>query len=185
MNHAPFVMSVALIVASVARADEPSPPAPGSAEYIAQMHTADEKANVAAGLDSDYPFEIPTVASNRFAEGDGLLITTVRGTEPTFVVGGRYLFEGVYKLSNLPKANLMAFVTNQGFASRTRDEPAQHCLITAPNGHFALQLPVGWQGSIRIAFYPVPRGQVAGGLYLQDARPTQNVPMQPAAPLQP
>jgi hypothetical protein len=178
MKYATILLSAALMIANVGRAGEPAPPAPGSAEYMAQIHAADEKANLADGLVSGYPFEIPTVASNRFAEGDGLLITTVRGTQPTFAVGGRYLIEGVYKLSTLPRALLLTFVTTPGLSGFTQDEPAQRCRIKGPNGHFVLQLPVGRPGLIRLAIYPLPHGEFAGGLYLQDARPAQNVAMQ-------
>lgn len=174
MKSLPLVLAVALIAVPRSRAADPVPlQAVASARSVEEPQGTDRQTDDAAGWIQTYPYLIPIAIcdpySNHFNRGDGARITMVRGTAPTFMAGGHYLIEGVYKLKSMPWAKLVAVVTEpSGYASPW--VPAQQSKIFAGNGHFQLQFPVSVMGHLHLSLYPPGGGKSHGQLNFQDAR---------------
>jgi hypothetical protein len=112
----------------------------------------------------DFPYLVRfEQGATKFANGDEIRITEVRGTSPD-MRGGIYRITGTYKLVSRDKATLAASVT----ARRSQDgvgpwNPAQHIDVTKGSGTFTLLLPMSVDGWPHVSFY---NGESFGGNYI-------------------
>jgi beta-lactamase regulating signal transducer with metallopeptidase domain len=105
--------------------------------------------------------------ATRFADGDWIKITEIRGTAPKMEAGNIYWVKGKYKLASHDKANLGASVT-----ARTEEYARSHVLrtqrttIEKGEGEFSLIFPMYHNGWPHVSFYPAgSAGNSFGGIY--------------------
>jgi hypothetical protein len=142
--------ALALVAAATCAAPDDSTDEPGNAA---------QRAAAADALPHSVRIER---GATRFADGDWIKITAVRGTAPKMEAGNIYWVKGKYKLSSHDKATLAAFVT-----ARTEEYARSHVLNTQRitvekgEGEFSLIFPMYHNGWPHVSFYPA--GSVGGG----------------------
>jgi beta-lactamase regulating signal transducer with metallopeptidase domain len=132
--------------------------------------------------------------ATRFAEGDTITISEIRGTSDTFTPGNIYWIRGTYTLASRDSAILLASVTftnsdvmmhampHFGWGPRSdhlsRAESrivsyasgvelaVQRTVVPRGTGTFALFLPMSYQGAPHVSFYSTEKGgESFGGNY--------------------
>lgn len=108
---------------------------------------------------------VASVGATEFNAGDDIEILDVRGTEPTFKVGGVYRISGRYRLNSVDEANLIVSVTSTskvpapGPTSLGSQVPVQR-----GDGDFVLELHLAGPGYPHITFYDLA-GCPRSGVY--------------------
>jgi hypothetical protein len=107
--------------------------------------------------------EIPT-RRGEFNGGDYIDILTVRGTVPTFEVGGVYQISGRYRLNSVERANLVVSATSYTDAPASGSTPHGNVTVQRGFGDFVLELQLTGYGHPHITFYD-PAGCPLSGVY--------------------
>src|SRR5436190_23061812 len=86
--------------------------------YLAWALTPESRAELKAvasttqSASSDFPHAVKfEQGATRFADGDKIVITEIRGTAETFSRGNIYLIKGTYTLGSHDRATLAAYIT--------------------------------------------------------------------------
>jgi hypothetical protein len=112
------------------------------------------------------------LGKRKFAEGDDIVITEIRGTRPRFEIGRRYLVRGRYTLSSQNGAMLCLYRTTKKRVSVPGNEN-QTMQVEKGSGTFALEKVIHYEGYLHLSFYPSGGGGGFGGLYFgQDDQDT-------------
>ena len=138
-----------------------SAPAPAAAEQEpVKAATPVLDSTGAATLEFSHvvPFE---QGATRFADGDQITITEVRGTAATFTPGNIYRIKGTYTLASHDRATLAAYTT----AAESKDGTSisykvQTTAVDKGTGDFTLVLPMNCRGWPHVSFYPA-KGETA------------------------
>ena len=111
--------------------------------------------------------EVPfAMGASRFAVGDEITITEVRGTADTFEPGNAYRIKGTYTLASRDSAKIMASVTAKNPADGTGAiRSIQTNELSRGSGTFTLELRISAPGWPHVSFYPADGGQSFGGVY--------------------
>jgi hypothetical protein len=130
-------------VVPAARADDFVPPAwpkrPSACERVVDISFPD---------DTTFPYTLDFATGRTdLRDGDRIVIREVRGTRPTFEVGGIYLVRGEYTLASLPETRLRLTVT----ASRrgdgcTKGNGRGTVSVSRGSGTFELASPIAYPG---------------------------------------
>ncbi len=117
--------------------------------------------------DGDFPYTVRfEQGETKFVDGDQILITEVRGTDPTMAAGNIYVIRGTYKLGSHDRAMLCSSVTAiDAENGRCTGLKVQNTTVTRGNGTFTLYLPMSYRGWPHVSFYPVEGGEGFGGNY--------------------
>src|SRR5437762_130716 len=86
-------------------------------------------------LPRDVRFEL---GDTKFANGDNITITQMRGTSEMIVTGGTYCVEGTYTLASRDEADLAFFTTSIAASGPSPIDPKQHVRIKKGIGSFRL-----------------------------------------------
>lgn len=122
-------------------------------------------------LDTDFPDNTAfryavdyELGATNVKTDDQIVINEVRGTEPSFEVGGIYLVKGRYTLASAPNATLLLSVTaterGEGCTSGNGRASVQ---VDKGAGVFELAAPIPYPGQPHVTFYV--NGANAGGVY--------------------
>jgi hypothetical protein len=106
------------------------------------------------------------VGKTEFAKGDGITITDVRGTSPTFGRGNTYVVTGRYTLASVDSARLAVYVTASDPKEAWGPSAAgQTVNVGRGSGTFTLVLPMAGSGWPHASFYNAGGGGSLGGTY--------------------
>jgi hypothetical protein len=128
--------------------------------------------------DAEFPFAIDFVpyAANwgRFAPGDDITVTAVRGDRKHIEPGGRYMVMGTYTLSSRPRARLglSVTVTARDVSSpgaRTRVDPEQVTIAVQGKHAFVLKQTMDYPGSFHVSFTPMEGGNSISTIYFRES----------------
>jgi hypothetical protein len=113
------------------------------------------------------------LGASKFREGDSITISGIRGTRPTFEVGGDYLVKGRYTLTSCATASLCFYRTTKERVG-TRTHPSQVTKVRRGTGGFSLVKPIQHDGYLHLSFYSMQgdRGRVGGVYFGQNDRDT-------------
>ena len=140
----------------------------GYLAIVAACLTVDRQAlAVPATNDSpaDFPYTVPfELGDAKFAPGDSITITELRGTRETIAPNESYCVAGTYILSSQDEASL-AFFSTVPHSGSTRVDPRQKVRITKGAGTFRLIKTVNEDGYLHLSLYPVTSGSDFGGVY--------------------
>jgi beta-lactamase regulating signal transducer with metallopeptidase domain len=104
--------------------------------------------------------------ATRFANGDEIIVTEVRGTATTFEAGNIYWIKGNYTLASHDRAMLAAYVTATDAENGTGPSlKIQTTVVEKGTGAFTLYLPMLCRGWPHVSFYPTKGGSDFGGNY--------------------
>ena len=104
--------------------------------------------------------------ATRFADGDKITITEIRGTADTFLPGNIYRIKGTYTLGSHDRATLAAYTTARESKDGTSTSyKVQTTLVDKGTGTFTLFLPMNCRGWPHVSFYPTEGGNGFGGNY--------------------
>ncbi len=104
------------------------------------------------------------LGKRKFAEGDDIVITEIRGTRPRFEIGGRYLVRGRYTLGSQQSAVLCLYRTTKKRVSVPGNKN-QTMQVEKGSGTFALEKVIHHEGYLHLSFYPSGGGGGLGGVY--------------------
>ena len=110
------------------------------------------------------------VSSQRFMDGDSIVIHEVLSTSGDFRNGDKLVVRGEYQLASHPKAALCLFITTRGPSGGTPVSPRKKVEIVAGRGSFELQHEIQYAGALHVSFYPLPSGSSFGGVYFGETR---------------
>ena len=110
------------------------------------------------------------VSSQRFAEGDLIVIREVVTTSGDLRMGDKVVVRGDYQLASHPKAALCLFITTRGPSGGTPVSPKQRVEVAVGRGSFELQHEIQYAGALHVSFYPVPSGSSFGGVYFGETK---------------
>jgi hypothetical protein len=124
-------------------------------------------ASTTQSASSDFPHVVKfEQGATRFADGDRIAITEIRGTAETFSRGNIYLIKGTYTLGSHDRATLAAYITateaKNNFGHTLK---VQHLKIDRGEGTFTLFLPMYSDGLPHVSFYSESDGNGFGGNY--------------------
>jgi hypothetical protein len=105
------------------------------------------------------------LGDTKFANGDNITITQMRGTSETIATGGSYCVEGTYTLASRDEADLAFFSTTIAASGPSPIDPKQHVRVKKGTGSFRLVKTLDEDGYLHLSFYPVPSGSDFGGVY--------------------
>ena len=116
---------------------------------------------------SEFPYTIRfDQGATRFATGDEITVTEVRGTAETFASGNIYLIKGNYTLASHDRAMLAAYVTAMDAENgKGPSLKIQTTVVKKGTGAFTLFLPMSCRGWPHVSFYPAEGGSDFGGNY--------------------
>jgi hypothetical protein len=108
----------------------------------------------AASMQQEFPFAIPfEQGASKFAPGDQIVITDVRGTSAD-MKSGICVISGTYTLSSRDRATLAASVTAREAAQGVGPwNSAQTITVNKGHGNFTLMLPISSDGWPHVSFY--------------------------------
>jgi hypothetical protein len=111
---------------------------------------------------SEFPYQVPyELGTAKFAPGDNITITAVRGTRDVITTNETYCVEGTYTLSSKDKAQL-GFYETVANSGPTPVDPRQVADITRGSGTFRLIQTTHELGYLHVSFYD---GNGFGGVY--------------------
>jgi hypothetical protein len=125
-------------------AEPPQPSSPGAERFTYDVVTA--------------------VGGVEFNAGDYIDILDVRGTEPTFKVGGVYRIAGRYRLNSVDYANLVVSATSYSKDPASGPTALGSVSVQRGFGDFVLELHLTGPGYPHITFYD-PAGCPRSGVY--------------------
>ncbi len=126
---------------------------------------ADSATTPAAGLEFPHVVQFEQGAT-RFADGDKITITEIRGTADTLLPGNIYRIKGTYTLGSHDRATLAAYTTARESKDGTSTSyRVQTTLVDKGTGTFTLFLPMNCRGWPHVSFYPTEGGNDFGGNY--------------------
>jgi len=121
-----------------------------------------QAAEKAAG--TEYPSVIqPEMGAAEFAQGDSIIITSVRGDREHLKPGGRYALDGSYTLASAETADLEWFATSRGRGGSTPVSDAERVKVTRGSGNFHLEKTLLDDGWLHVSF--CVNSQLHGGIY--------------------
>jgi hypothetical protein len=115
----------------------------------------------------DFPYTVRfEQGETKFVDCDKIVITEVRGTEPTMAPGNIYVIRGTFTLVSHDRAMLCASVTAVDAENgRCNGLKVQNAVVTQGTGRFTLYLPMSYRGWPHVSFYPAEGGNGFGGNY--------------------
>ncbi len=127
-------------------------------------------------IEAEFPYAIdfvPYVAKwGRFAPGDDIAITEVRGDRKHIEPGGRYVVVGTYTLSSLSSAKLGLSITAlgpDGPGASSRVDPEQRTMAVHGAHAFLLKETMDYPGSFHLAFWPPEDGESISTIYFRES----------------
>ncbi|MGE3637119.1 MAG: hypothetical protein AB7G28_01080 [Pirellulales bacterium] len=105
--------------------------------------------------------------ATRFAAGDSIEITKVRGSAAEFTPGNYYSIQGKYTLASRDRAELSALISAKHSTDGTNPIRQVQTLMIFErgSGEFTLLLPMSHEGWPHVGFYPADGGKSFGGVY--------------------
>ncbi|HVU89757.1 MAG TPA: efflux RND transporter periplasmic adaptor subunit [Pirellulales bacterium] len=148
-------------VATAAGEVAPTSTRPGSDSSTKEILLA--MANTSLEFPHAVPFE---QGATRFADGDKITITEIRGTAENFAPGNIYWIKGTYTLASHDRATLAAYTTAREAKDGTSTSyKVQTTTVAKGSGTFSLYLPMNCRGWPHVSFYSMEDGNGFGGNY--------------------
>ena len=127
-------------------------------------------------VEAEFPYAIDFVpyAANwgRFAPGDDITITAVRGDRTHIEPGGRYLVMGTYTLSSMDRAKLGLSITAPSANSPgaySEVDPEQVASAVLGTHAFMLKETMNYPGSFHVSFQPINGGESISTIYFKES----------------
>lgn len=131
--------------------------------FLLAMQSTEQAPPAALEFPHVVPFE---QGATRFADGDDIKISEIRGTAATFSPGNIYRIKGTYTLASHDRATLAAYTTARDAKEGTSTSyKVQTTTVDKGTGDFTLYLPMSCQGWPHVSFYPASGGSSFGGNY--------------------
>jgi hypothetical protein len=111
-----------------------------------------------------YPIDTKIETQQIYSE-DQVTVTSIKGDQPRFSIGGTYLITGRYTLASADQARIKVFVTpKNGKHGSGRNDIEQSAAIVRGSGSFSLVIPVWDEGPLNVSISPAGNPLISPGL---------------------